>query len=157
MAPSPRPKPLRSLLEASVRLRPLLGRLRADQALTVRVRGLLPEDLAAHLEGVRTRDGALVLLTASPVWASRLRFAAPALRRAMPETRGIGVKVIPRSSPEGRDRPRRLRTISAATAQLICSMAAAQGHPELREALLRLASHSQEGQRGAQDTATGRM
>lgn len=61
------------------------------------LRGRLPADLQACLVGCNVRDdGTLVLTTASPAWAARLRFEAPGLlaccRERFPATARVRVR-----------------------------------------------------------------
>ena len=153
-----KPRSLRSLMESSRHLRTLLERLREDDTLTARVRGLLPPDLAAHLAGAQERDGRLVLLARSPVWASRLRYAAAGLSRGMGRRSGLGaevrVRVLPLAlPPQGRRPPRRMPPMSATTAGYVRAIAGAVADPQLGAALRRLAAHAEGGGAGGEKKA----
>jgi hypothetical protein len=157
-----RPLPLRRLFVSSDRLKDLLGRIRQNEAMTARVRALLPVDLAAHLVAALLQDGRLLLLASSPAWASRLRFSVPQLRHGLAKIRDIRVAVLPETHAKPR-RPQvkawRTPTFSAEVAEQIRAVAATLTDPQLKSAMLRLAAHS-EGQRDLrsyQEAGTGRI
>lgn len=69
------------------------------------LRASLPEELGAAVVDASLRGGVLVVQAASAGWASRLRFALPALaqpiRERWPGTETVRVKVAPRASRAG--------------------------------------------------------
>ncbi len=116
-----RPLPVRRVLESNEQFAKLLQRVRENSRNAERVRRLLPTYLAGNLSAALFKEGRLVLLTTSPVWASRLRFAVPGLRASLNHVGEIRVKVLPPSGtarPPMHDRPR-ARTLSAHSAEQI--------------------------------------
>ena len=119
-------------------------------ALTDQVRKHLPRDLAEKSQVIDYKNNVLVLLTESPVWAARLRFASTGLRKALssagslPVAR-IRVRVAPEALhpvPPGRQTPPR---ISAANARLLKQTALGLEDKPPAMALTRLADHVADG------------
>lgn len=123
---------------------PLLERARSLQRLEQAVLRLLPEDLAGHCSVMNFKKETLILGARSSTWAARLRFAAPELitqlqRQFSLAATSIEVRVIPEKldiqpvsrKPEG---------ISMDNATLLAQTAESVDHPDLREALYRLAA-----------------
>lgn len=140
------PQPVSRILESDEQFAKLLQRVRENRRNTERVRRLLPADLAGHLSAALFQEGRLVLLTHSPVWASRLRFAEPGLRASLNHTGAIRVKVLPSSgtAPPARHDRRGARTLSSRIAEQIRAIAATVSDAELSRALLHLATHGEE-------------
>jgi len=59
----------------------LIAGAREREDLRIAFRQVVDAETAAHAEPLRIRDGVLLLQTASPVWASRLRHRLPTLLR----------------------------------------------------------------------------
>ena len=73
-------------LHRNNRLHPILIRIDRDRRILDAIRDSLPGDLRNHCIHVAVQDdNELVIHTTSPVWATRLRFVAPDLVRAIPE------------------------------------------------------------------------
>ncbi len=123
---------------------PVLERARSLQRLERAVLGVLPQDMAAHCSVMNLKKETLVLGVRSPAWASRLRFAAPRLLKQLQcqlslEVRRLDVRVI----PEREEIPlpsRRPVGMSLDNATLLARTADSVDHPQLREALYRLAA-----------------
>jgi hypothetical protein len=140
-----RPLSVRRVLESNEQFASLLQRVRENRRSTEQVQRLLPADLAGHVTAALFEEGRLVLLTTSPVWASRLRFAEPGLRASLNHIGEIRVKVLPLSGtarPPMRNR-RRASALSAHSAEQIRAIAAVVSDPQLSQALLQLASHGE--------------
>jgi hypothetical protein len=88
-----RPKLLKDLL-AGRSLAGLAERAAATDRLARRIQTLLPAELAPHVTGANVRDRRLVVLVDGPVWAARLRFEAPALRRRLESEQEIDVDAV---------------------------------------------------------------
>ena len=127
---------------------PLLERARRLQRLEQAVLRLLPEDLTAHCSVINLKNETLILGVRSPAWAARLRFVAPDFLRQLQcqlslVASAIDVRVIPETldiqpvsrKPDG---------ISLCNATLLAQTAEDVDHPELREALYRLAAKARE-------------
>lgn len=118
-------------------------RLEQVHALDAAVRRHLPTRLVEHCQAADYLDGTLVLATASPVWATQLRFHAGALRQALvrektvPRVTSIRVRVLPRAVAAEASLPRPV--LSKAAAAGIAATAANLTPSPLRDALLRLA------------------
>lgn len=72
-------------LRRNNRLRPILVRIDRDRRILESIRDALPGDLKNHCIHATAEDGDLIVYTTSPVWATRLRFVAPDLVRAIPK------------------------------------------------------------------------
>jgi len=123
---------------------PLLKRARSLQRLEQAVLRLLPDDLAAHCSVMNLKNEVLVLGVHSSVWAARLRFAAPELTKQLQcqlslAITGIGVHIVPETL-DIQPVSRRPEGISMDNATLLAQTAEGVDHPELREALYRLAA-----------------
>ncbi len=108
--------------------------------LETRLLPLLPATLRAHCRVARVDAGAMVLMTDSPVWSSRLRFLEKVLLDAAAAETGCRPRrlriLISRPAPVAQEtKPRRL---SKRAGQHLESAARGQPDPALREALLRL-------------------
>jgi len=127
---------------------PLLERARSLQRLEQAVLGVLPESLAAHCSVMNLKRETLVLGVRSSAWAARLRFAAPELLKQLQCQLSLKVNAIDvRVMPEQQDIPpvsRKPEGISMDNATLLAQTADAVDHPELREALYRLAAKARE-------------
>jgi hypothetical protein len=138
------PQALIEILKAGARTTGLLQQAQENSRRTEQLRELLPGPIALHLRATSWDRGRLVLFADSPVWASRLRFASPALLRVLSGVRDIRVRVLPASGSEpdpcisSAHRPR----LSATTAQTIRRAAAGVDDPALRTALSRLADRA---------------
>ena len=143
-----RPVPLRSFLESNRQFGNLLSQVRASQRTTEYVRHLLPTELASHLTAALRERDRLVLFAASPVWASRLRFAVPALRASLDApVRNINIRIAPEGgiAPTRERRSSQVRFLSQQSADQIRNIATAIADPQLSQALRRLASHCKDG------------
>lgn len=125
------------------RLAPLLDRVRLLQRVENLLRKILGADLGAHCRAGGLAGGRLVLLADSPVWATRIRYAVPALLEKLGDAGDIPVREIQvrvgRASVARGTTPRRARPLGEETARNLCETAEAIGDEALRSALLRLA------------------
>ena len=142
---SSRPQPLQRILESNPQMAELVQQARENRRSTEQVRRQLPAELARHVSGAQFEQGRLVLLTHSPVWASRLRYAEPGLRAALNHAGEIRVKVLPSggAAPPRRRQRTRSAALSAKSAAQIRAIAATIEDPQLNQALLRLAGHEE--------------
>ncbi len=127
---------------------PLLERARRLQRMEQAVLRLLPEDLAAHCSVMNLKNETLILGVASPAWAARLRFAVPEFTRQLQcqlslAITGIDIRVLPESL-DIQPVSRRPESLSMDNATLLAQTAESVDHPELREALYRLAAKAHE-------------
>lgn len=111
------------------------------------VRHLLPVDLAAHCQVMNFRDGTLVLGASSAARATRLRFIAPQLQSSLQQSLSakletIKIRVLP-ETVESTPTARQAQTPSTTSAELLAQTAQTLDHPELREALYRIAARMQ--------------
>jgi len=78
--------------------RSALGKLAAGaarrSALLQQVGACLPPELAARVTGANLREDTLVLITDSAAWASRLRYAGPALRDALSRLHAVQARKV---------------------------------------------------------------
>lgn len=143
------------LADAGGPLRPVLHRAAGLQAEESRLRALLDDDVSEQVESTYLRGDTLVVLVRSSVWATRLRFLAPALLQrlsgddGLPPVRDVRV-VVGRSRPElptarTTDGPRPTLPSAQAAIVLSASAAALPVDDPLRETLQRIASRA--GQR----------
>lgn len=136
----------------------LLEAVERDAALLQATRRLLAADLRGHCLHATLEGAQLWLLTDGPVWASRLRFAAPELVAGLRQVGMAATEVRVRVAPaaiqvQPTDGAKTQARLSAATAAHLKRAAATMDDADLAAALLRLA------RRGApcdQETARGR-
>lgn len=147
-------------LQHSGPLAPLLAEISRAEALLRAVNRCLPPPLDTHCLHATLHEGALTLVTESPVWASRLRFFAPEISRALSadygRISGCRVRVRPQVvAAEHRDgRP----TLSQATVDHLLQAAAGAQDEAIAEALRRLARAGAVATEPAdQEVAKGRM
>lgn len=147
MSPSRNPlhDPAKGLRPAAeyVTLGALADRARALDVLDDRLRHLLPAAVARETRLADIRNGRIVFLASSPIWASRIRLYQSALLAEARTALGGGVehfavKVAPLSTvpPE----PTKPKPLSSATARHLRATAKAHSDPEFRALYLHLAS-----------------
>lgn len=123
----------------------LLSKARSLMDLDIIVHELLPAPLNDHCRVLTIRDKNLVLAADSPVWAARLRFHTHQLLQQLSRHRAVKlstvrIRVRPpdrQAVPDRRQPPRRLL---ASSSTALKQTAQAISDPELKTALLRLAS-----------------
>ena len=133
-----------SIIEGSVR--PLLESARKLQRLEEKICLLLPEGLAEHFSVMNLRNGILTLSTTTPAWAARLRFSAPELLTQLTtqyklQLQTVQVRILPQSSPDAEPACPNPMKLSMQNATLLAKTARTINHPELQEALYRLATN----------------
>ena len=112
--------------------------------LTRQIRKHLPPELAGRCEVIEYKADCLVLLTDSPVWAARLRYASADLQHRLATAEVLQVhRIKVRVSPTGRSEPPRKGPagpqLSAENACLLRQTAQALADRKLAAALCRLA------------------
>ena len=123
---------------------PILERARKLARFEQAVLRLLPADLGAHCRVLNLKNEILVLATTTPAWAVRLRFAAPELLKQLKcqhhmEIRRVELKIHPEAN-ENQPVKRNPMQLSLSSAELLAKTAQSIKHPELQEALYRLAA-----------------
>jgi hypothetical protein len=141
--------PLSKLVASQTSLNRLVKQLSAQQALTQKIRQLLPAPLDAQLKTVVLQQGRLALFVSSPVWANRLRYLLPKLQMQL-KNKGIHstelhTNIIPDVStkPTKTLKPNR-PTLSQAAGSQIQETAKTISDPSLRAALERLGRHAKQ-------------
>ena len=105
---------------------------------------ILERPLRSHLTVANLRDGQLILLVDSPVWASRARLRLPEIRKALEQhapnlsVTGISLITRPKPSAAANPAPRRAR-ISESSRKLLSDVAEDTDNPGLRRTLKRIA------------------
>ena len=133
-----------TLLRADPSLQALLERAREVEETADKVRNALPPQLGTHVRTVRINQKMVVIYADSPAWASRIRYLAGQIIRALRD-KGVlvdGVKaavLVPESPRRTRLKRHKPRRLSAENARLIQASAEAIRDPELKSAMLRLA------------------
>jgi hypothetical protein len=132
--------------------------------LTRQVRRHLPPEFADRFEVVESNANCLVLLTNSPVWAARLRYASTDLRQRLAaadalQVNRIKVRVSPARCLQSRRKRQARRRLSAENARLLRQTAQALTDRKLADALCRLAERGepaakQAACRGTRDAGT---
>jgi hypothetical protein len=112
--------------------------------LSRQIRKHLPPELASRCEVIEYNANYLILLTDSPVWAARLRYASAELQQRLVAAEALQVRRIKvRVSPTGRSEPplkhQAAPRLSAENARLLRQTAQAVGDRKLAAALCRLA------------------
>lgn len=112
--------------------------------MTRQIRKHLPPELASRCEVIEYKTNYLILLTDSPVWAARLRYASAQLQQRLAAAEALQVhRIKVRVSPTGRSEPPQKRQaaprLSAENARLLRQTAQAVGDRKLAAALCRLA------------------
>lgn len=141
------PRPFGNLLFSQDNpYRRLVDRGRRLNALTARVRALLPPPQRDHCRVANVKDGELVVAVEGPAWAARVRFHTPQLladlrRQGVPLRRvRVVVSPTPTSLPPGPATP--ARSLSQDSAQLLEHAADAINDEKLSVALRRLSQRS---------------
>jgi|SRR5699024_7359655 len=156
------PKPLKSLLHA---VDAELGSIVRHAEHLRRVRAVvltaLPAQAGSHIHVAAVDPGRMLLHVDSAGWATRLRYAEPAIRQALAQRMRLHIdNITTRVRPQLAPTPRRLvqRRISADNRSHMHQIAAYIDHPELAQSLHRLADQSAKPATTApsQAAATGR-
>lgn len=124
-------------------LRPILNRARWLAQLERQLPTLLPQPLASHCRAALDPDGALVLFADSPAWTTALRLQLPALKRALPATAALSLRIrtLP-VNPASPPPPSRPAQMSPAAAEALTELAQHTEDEKLRAALQRLARNA---------------
>jgi len=137
---------------------------------TALLRKILPAECLNHVKVANIRDQNLMLIADSPVWTTRLRQLSPQILRSLhdnPVNDELSsdnfsiihhVQISTRYQPSGHQstdlygnsgienstqkKPRHTLQISSKTAELLSQSANSINDPQLKKALLRVASHS---------------
>jgi len=103
---------------------------------------VLPE-VVDRITLIRQEDSVLVVYVQSPVWATRIRLAAPSLIKSLQaaglaETTDLRIRVLPREhlAPEPE---KRTASLTPRSAKVIDGIASRMGHSDLGDSLRRLA------------------
>ncbi len=123
------------------------------------LRNILPAECYDHVEVANIRDQNLMLITDSPVWTTRLRQLSPQILQFIRDNSSDAqadrsqiihhIQISTRYHPSNgnqqqtlnkKDRPR--LQISDKTATLLSQSAESIDHPQLKAALLKVASHT---------------
>lgn len=119
----------------------LLQRSQQWRRLDAQVKAIMPANLRAHFQTACVENGVLVLLADNNMVSSRLRMVAPGLlprlQALYPDIGGVRVKVLPK--PPQTPRANSLKMSDAALEGFRRSAERLQHHPELAQALRRLA------------------
>ncbi len=153
MARRQRPIVMATLLaEASGALQPVLRRALDMQAEQTRLRALLDTEASAHVDAAYLRGDTLVIVVRTSVWATRLRFLAPALLQRLAdsgidgaaEVRQVRVTVgrIVHEPPPANRAPRPSVPSAESASVLSKTAATLPADDPLRRALERIASRS---------------
>lgn len=128
----------------------MLQHVRTLQRATEIVHQCLPTPLRPHCAVANWRDGVLILTASSSAWTAKIRFYLPELKKLLLKNReldGISEVVIRTEvrASEPAIPPRRRAILSPESAQILRSLATHTDHPELSDALQRLAKRSRFG------------
>jgi len=140
-----KPKSVKQILGSQTSgLKELLHYCQQLSALNIQLSNLLPPPLSLHCTAVGVKQQTLILVTDSPVWATRLRLQSLDLIKALKEfqLKSVIVNIQPRQkTPEFP--PRARPKMSSDTSNLLNNIAETTGDLKLKQALQRLARRSQ--------------
>ena len=130
-------------------LAPLLKHAKTLQQLNTKIVAQLPETLSKHCFVMNFKNQVLTLGTTSSAWAARLRFVAPDLLKQLEcqhslNCQSIQIRVIPQGDPIAPTASGERMKLSLGNASLLAKTAKTIDHPELKEALFRLAANTRE-------------
>lgn len=139
------PIPVKKILAADTPargLRHLIKRAEALASLNARLQQLLPQPMAQHCSVATLDRSRLVIVTSSPVWATRLRLLQPKIIHAFRDFRinSVTAQVIPANEPEPAPAPRPRQAPSPEAARLLSELADSASDPHLKRALRHLAT-----------------
>lgn len=141
------PNPLfKLIMDDDSQVAHLVTRTQQIRYFTRTVKQLLGKSLSEHCQTAIFHQDTLILLTNSPVWATRLRFHAPGLLTQLQglqdwqSLKTIKIKVCP-DNRAPQTPPQRRCPLSATAANCVSSLAKAIEDDALRHALERLARH----------------
>jgi hypothetical protein len=137
---------VRDLLTASPAVAHCLELQRREDGLLANVRDLLAPAARPHCIQATATDGELTVTVDSAAWATRLRYLAPDLARALA---GAGVNTVKlRARPQGlgtrRQTPRRLDQLTSAASQHLLAAADATADAGIADIFRRLAARHRE-------------
>ncbi|HKJ08271.1 MAG TPA: DciA family protein [Gammaproteobacteria bacterium] len=117
------------------------------QRLTRLLQEQLPEVLHPHCQVAHLSAESVVLATDSPVWAARLRYYSPQIlkhlgQRETVNPRTLRIRIVPPAEPPRTGPPAR-PPLSRQNSRLLRQAADAIDHPQLQEALRRLATRGE--------------
>lgn len=125
----------------------LLQRSQQWRRLDAQVKQMMPANLRAHFQTACVENGVLVLLADNNMVSSRLRMIAPSLlphlQALHPDIAGVRVKILPK--PPQTPRANSLKLSAVALEGFRHTAGQLQHHPELAQALQRLAEKHGKG------------
>ncbi|MEJ2060766.1 MAG: DUF721 domain-containing protein [Gammaproteobacteria bacterium] len=137
-------KPIKELLPPHLR-----HRIETLSLLDFTLHAYLGRTLAAHCRILSIQESQLILGADSAAWATQLRYQQHEILKVLNSEHSLGlrklrVRVLPAqiSDAAARTQPKRRPPLSARSAELITACAAEQDDPDLKAALLRLASRA---------------
>jgi hypothetical protein len=134
-----RPTKLDRILAAESTLQPVLAKAHELRALAGLLDRFLPPDLARQTRVVNYRDGEMVLLTASPAAAAKLRLLAPSLVNFFSKQRlqviSVSIRVQPNTSQNKDAAPQKTACLSAPALDSLSSLYKGMRNSPARDAL----------------------
>jgi hypothetical protein len=142
-------QPLNNYLQNSVEFATIRAKLQQNRGLLEEIQQLLPAPLNEHCVGIAAKQDHLILYSDSSAWASRLRYITRDLLAKLSKNNISFNKITVKITIDNRKKAtkrsgRRSRLISATNSEQLQKIANSTPDPELRAALMRLSSHSQE-------------
>lgn len=136
--------PISRFMRSDKSLESLAIQSRQNDELLIAVRSRLPDPLCDHCLAAVLADNILTLFVDSPAWTARARFLKEPLQQDL-QPLGISfaqlkIKILPPSNPKKAPR-HPCPGISPENATLLSQSALGIEEPQLRQSLLRLASH----------------
>ncbi|HLQ85274.1 MAG TPA: DciA family protein [Salinisphaeraceae bacterium] len=142
-----RPRPVKSLLYMmDAELGAVVRRAGYLDSVRQAVLAALPQNAAEHVHVADVDRQQLLLVTDSAGWATRLRYAAPSIQRALAQRMRLHVEAVAarvRPMLARQEKKRVPRHISAANRAHMRGVADHIEHAGLAQALRRLADHAQ--------------
>ena len=137
-------RPISKILSSSHDgLRRLTSISKRLQILNKRIQNYLPAPLNSHCHVANLNERTLVLMVDSPIWATKIRLFLPKLINAAgDQIDNIEIKVRPLGLETVSRPPRRPNRMSKSTSNLLIQLANSTKEQKLRNALKRLARHS---------------
>ena len=136
------------LLTSSRQAKGLLKRVAQNKQLTSVLQANLPSPLAEFCQAGELSNNRLTIITASPVWAAKLRYLLPSLLRQLQNHKSfsqvtdINIKISnTMTHKDSQPKPRKMATMSQQSASVIQQTAETIEDKALRESLLRLSRH----------------
>ena len=139
------PTPLKTILNSKPTTQRLIQQVNNLQRLNHRLAGLLPTPIAQHYKVAAIEQGALIILSSSSAWATRLRLHQAKIIKGFQDyqVHSLTIQIAPTDANINIDKTLKpAATMSQQTSKLLIELSEVTEDPKLKQALQRLSQRA---------------